>query len=76
MTNVTSITEDGIEPEITEIARKCIDATDGKIKWQSLNFFRKSGDTIQFLFFAGGWRIKAKGLWEYSSRSLKKVGKS
>jgi len=33
MTNVTLITGDGIGPEIAEAARRCIDATGAKIKW-------------------------------------------
>jgi isocitrate dehydrogenase (NAD+) len=34
MTNVTLITGDGIGPEIAEAARRCIDATGAKIKWE------------------------------------------
>jgi isocitrate dehydrogenase (NAD+) len=33
MTNVTLITGDGIGPEIAEAARRCVDATGAKIKW-------------------------------------------
>jgi len=34
MTNVTLITGDGIGPEIAEAARRCVDATGVKIRWE------------------------------------------
>lgn len=34
MTNVTLVTGDGIGPEIAEAARRCIDATGVKIRWE------------------------------------------